>query len=151
MGLRHCPILSVETICHADRLRRRSRHKKGVDTGDKRGYDGSAGIVQLHFAQLWGRWGVYVKQSVNRWSRIALAAVLTGALGLAACGRKGPLDPPPSAGLTSNTAYTPRPGMGEEHYGSPPGAAASPPAAAAAPAAPPPQQKTFFLDFLLGK
>jgi predicted small lipoprotein YifL len=90
-----------------------------------------------------------VKQSVNRWSRVALAAVLTGALGLAACGRKGPLDPPPGAGLTPTTAYTPRPGLGEEHYGTPPGA---PPPAAAAPApAPPPQQKTFFLDFLLGK
>lgn len=79
-----------------------------------------------------------------------MAAVLTGALGLAACGRKGPLDPPPSAGLTPTTAYTPRPGLGEEHYGSPPGAGAPPPAAAAAPA-PPPQQKTFFLDFLLGR
>jgi predicted small lipoprotein YifL len=92
-----------------------------------------------------------VKKSVNRWSRIALAAVLTGALGLAACGRKGPLDPPPSAGLTPTTAYAPRPGLGEEHYGSPPGAGAPPPATAAAPAPPPPQQKTFFLDFLLGK
>jgi predicted small lipoprotein YifL len=89
-----------------------------------------------------------VKQSVNRWSRIALAAVLTGALGLAACGRKGPLDPPPSAGLTPSTTYTPRPGLGEEHYGSPPGAAPAPVAAAPAP---PPQQKAFFLDFLLGK
>jgi predicted small lipoprotein YifL len=90
-----------------------------------------------------------VKQSVNRWSRIALAAVLSGALGLAACGRKGPLDPPPSASLTQPSAFTPRPGLGEEHYGTPPGA--PPPAAAAAPAATPPAQKTFFLDFLLGK
>lgn len=94
-----------------------------------------------------------MKQSVNRWSRVglgrvALAAVLTGALGLAACGRKGPLDPPPSAGLTPSTAYAPRPGLGEEHYGTPPGAAVVP--APAAPA-PPPQQKTFFLDFLLGR
>jgi hypothetical protein len=82
-----------------------------------------------------------------------LAAVLTGALGLAACGRKGPLDPPPGAGLTPTTAYAPRPGLGEEHYGSPPGAGAPPSAAvAAAPApAPQPQQKTFFLDFLLGR
>jgi predicted small lipoprotein YifL len=97
-----------------------------------------------------------VKQSVNRWtdrwSRIALAAVLTGTLGLAACGRKGPLDPPPSAGLASNTAYTPMPSLGESHYGQPAGAT-PPPASAAAPApgASPPQQKTFFLDFLLGK
>jgi predicted small lipoprotein YifL len=103
-----------------------------------------------------------VKQSVNRWSRIdqwsriALVAVLTGALGLAACGRKGPLDPPPSAGLTPNTAYTPLfPSLGEEHYGVPPGATPPPPPASApaAPAAPapPPQKKTFFLDFLLAK
>jgi predicted small lipoprotein YifL len=101
-----------------------------------------------------------VKQSVNRWSRvglsrIALAAVLTGALGLAACGRKGPLDAPPSAALPQSPAYTPRPGLGEEHYGTPPGAptAAAPAAAADAPApgAAPPPQKTFFLDFLLGK
>jgi len=94
-----------------------------------------------------------VKQSVNRWSRITLAVVLTGALGLAACGRKGPLDPPPSAGLTPSTAYAPRPGLGEEHYGTPPGAALvpAPAAAAAPPPGPPPQQKTFFLDFLVGK
>jgi predicted small lipoprotein YifL len=99
-----------------------------------------------------------VKQSVNQkhsvglWSRIALAAVLTGALGLSACGRKGPLDPPPSASLTEPPAYAPRPGLGEERYGTPPGTPITPaPAAAAAPAppGPPPVQKTFFLDFLL--
>jgi predicted small lipoprotein YifL len=101
--------------------------------------------------------GYHVKQSVNRWSRtdqwsrIALVAVLTSALGLAACGRKGPLDPPPSAGLSPNTAYTPIPSLGDEHYGVPPGGAAPPPPTAAAVPAPAPQQKTFFLDFLLGK
>jgi predicted small lipoprotein YifL len=101
--------------------------------------------------------GYHVKQSVkrwtDRWSRIALAAVLTGALGLASCGRKGPLDPPPSAGLASNTAYTPMPSLGESHYALPPGATPPPPPAAVAaptPGAPPPQ-KTFFLDFLLSK
>jgi predicted small lipoprotein YifL len=104
------------------------------------------------FCAALGTVGVNVKQSVNRWSRIALAAVLTGALGLAACGRKGPLDPPPSAGLTPNTAYTPGPALGQEHYAVPPGATPPPSRTAApAPAAPPPQQKTFFLDFLLGK
>jgi predicted small lipoprotein YifL len=94
-----------------------------------------------------------VKQSVNRWSRVALAAVLTGALGLAACGRKGPLDPPPSAALPQSPAPadTPRPGLGEEHYGTPPGGAPAAAAAAPAPGATPPTQKTFFLDFLLGK
>jgi predicted small lipoprotein YifL len=105
--------------------------------------------------------GYHVKQSVNRWSRvdrwsrIALAAVLTSALGLAACGRKGPLDPPPSAGLASDAGYTPMPTLGGEgHFGLPAAASpAPPPAADAAPApgAPPPPKKTFFLDFLLGK
>jgi predicted small lipoprotein YifL len=101
-----------------------------------------------------------VKQSVNRWSRIdqwsriALAAALTGALGLTACGRKGPLDPPPSAGLTSDTARTPAP-SGQEHFFGVPSGLTPPPSAAAAPApapgAPPPPKKTFFLDFLLAK
>jgi hypothetical protein len=116
--------------------------------------------------------GYHVKQSVNRWSgtgrwsRIALAAVLTGALGLAACqqGRKGPLDPPPgtpgAAGLASDTTHSPSPFqspfLGQENYGVPPGSTAPPPTTAAAPAtaapaAVPPQKKTFFLDFLLAK
>jgi predicted small lipoprotein YifL len=129
-----------------------SRHKKGVDTGDKRSYD-KQDFAQLRFAQFWGRWGLHVKQSVNGWSRIvlswiAVAAVLTAALSLAACGRKGPLDPPPSAALTQPPPPATRPGLGEEHYGTPPGAPPPPAAAAAAPA---PQQKTFFLDFLIGK
>jgi predicted small lipoprotein YifL len=34
--------------------------------------------------------------------RIALAGALAAALGLAACGRKGPLDPPPDAAVKSN-------------------------------------------------
>jgi predicted small lipoprotein YifL len=94
------------------------------------------------------------KQSVNRWGRIALAAILTGALGLAACGRKGPLDPPPSAALPPSPAdAAARPGLGEEHYGTPPAASTAPAPAAAAtsPGSPPPAQKTFFLDFLLAK
>jgi predicted small lipoprotein YifL len=111
-----------------------------------------------------------VKPSVNRWSRdritsgelasrgisrrIALVAALTAALGLAACGRKGPLDPPPSASLPQAPAtYTSRPGLGEEHYGVPGGAPAAPagPASTAPASNPPPPPKTFFLDFLLGK
>jgi predicted small lipoprotein YifL len=134
-----------------------------MDAGDKRSYDNGTN-AQLLTAQVWDGGGYHVKQSVNRWSRtdrwsrIALAAVLTGALGLAACGRKGPLDPPPSAGLTPNTAYAPMPSLGESHEGVPFGGAIAPPPPPAAPApppgappAPPPPQKTFFLDFLLGK
>jgi predicted small lipoprotein YifL len=78
-----------------------------------------------------------VKQSVGRSWRLALVAVMAAALGLAACGRKGPLDPPPpSAEVPPPPANAPRQS-----------AAAPPPAAATAQPAP----KTFFLDFLLGK
>jgi predicted small lipoprotein YifL len=95
---------------------------------------------------------VQVKKSVDRWSRLAMAVAMMAALGLAACGRKSGLDPPPSAGLTTPPSYTQRPSLGEENYGP-----ASPPAgdrtAATAPAsaAEPPPKKTFPLDFLLAK
>ena len=86
---------------------------------------------------------------------MALVAAMTAALGLAACGRKGPLDPPPSAALPTPPAYAPRPSLGEENLGpAPPPAAVRTSAVAAAPpapAAPPPPPKTFFLDFLLAK
>jgi predicted small lipoprotein YifL len=101
-----------------------------------------------------GTGGVQVKQSVDRWSRLALVAVMTAALGLAACGRKGPLDPPPSAGITPPPASAPHSSLGEENYGPlpvgerPRTAAAVPPPAATQP---PPPPKTFFLDFLLAK
>ena len=96
--------------------------------------------------------GVRVRQSADRWSRLALVAAMTAALGLAGCGRKGPLDPPPSAGITPPPAYAPRPSLGEENYGPVP-PAERPRTAAAAPPAPtaPPQPKTFPLDFLLAK
>jgi predicted small lipoprotein YifL len=101
-----------------------------------------------------GQGGVQVKRSVDRWSRLALVAAMTAALALAACGRKGPLDPPPSAGITPPPASAPRSSLGEENYGPlsrpaserPQTAAVAPP-----PAAPPPPPKTFPLDFLLAK
>ena len=37
--------------------------------------------------------------SQSTFARLALIGVLAAALGLAACGRKGPLDPPPGASL----------------------------------------------------
>ena len=93
-----------------------------------------------------------MKQSVDRWSRLALVAAMTAALGLAACGRKGPLDPPPGAGLTPPPAYAPRPSLGEENYGpAPPPAGERPRTAAAPPATAEPPPKAFPLDFLLGK
>jgi len=36
--------------------------------------------------------------------RIALAAALAASLGLAGCGRKGPLDPPPGGSLAGDQA-----------------------------------------------
>jgi predicted small lipoprotein YifL len=63
-----------------------------------------------------------------RWPVVGALAVAL-AFTVAACGRKGPLDPPPSASI--------QPQAGEE-------------AAAPAPAAgPTPRRKSFFLDWLL--
>jgi predicted small lipoprotein YifL len=81
---------------------------------------------------------------------------MMAALGLAACGRKGGLDPPPAAGLTTPQSYTSRPSLGEETDGLAPPvgdrASARPSAAASASAtASPPPKKDFFLDFLLAK
>ncbi len=83
-----------------------------------------------------------------------MATLLVATLGLAACGRKGPLDPPPSAGLAPLQPYAARPSLGEEGYSpAPPPAGDRTRAAAAAPppATEPPAKKTFFLDFLLAK
>jgi predicted small lipoprotein YifL len=68
-------------------------------------------------------------------TRLALVAALTAALGLTACGRKGPLEPPPSASITAPPAQGP---AGQQRYD-----------AAGKPIAPERQQKTFFLDWLL--
>ena len=95
-----------------------------------------------------------VKKSVERWNGLALAAVMIAALGLASCGRKGALDPPPSAGLTTPPPYASHPSLGEENYGPAPppaGDRARTATAAPPPAAEPPQKKAFFLDFLLAK
>lgn len=40
--------------------------------------------------------------------RLALVGALVASLGLAACGRKGPLDPPPSASAADAPAEQPR-------------------------------------------
>ena len=43
--------------------------------------------------------------------RLALIGALVASLGLAACGRKGPLDPPPGASLAGEQANTPNPSI----------------------------------------
>jgi predicted small lipoprotein YifL len=63
-------------------------------------------------------------------ARIAIAVTLVAALGVAGCGRKGPLEPPPSASLAGDTLYP----------GEPPPPPESTPKKPARP---------FFLDFLL--
>jgi predicted small lipoprotein YifL len=40
----------------------------------------------------------------QRWGRLAAIGALVAALGLAACGRKGPLDAPPGAALPQEAA-----------------------------------------------
>jgi predicted small lipoprotein YifL len=108
--------------------------------------------------QMRSGWGFKVRRPIDRLKVIALTAVMVAAgLALADCGRKGPLDAPPSAALTPPPAAA-RPSLGEENEslaGSQAGAGATArPQAAARQAAPPPpapQKTSFFLDFLLGR
>ncbi len=43
----------------------------------------------------------------RRFTRLAMIAVLAATLGLAGCGRKGPLDPPPGASLAEPAEAAP--------------------------------------------
>jgi predicted small lipoprotein YifL len=63
-------------------------------------------------------------------SRALIVGILAAAVGLSACGRKGPLEPPPTASLAPADPAAP---------GAPPQTGAGKP------------DKPFFLDFLLGK
>jgi predicted small lipoprotein YifL len=63
-------------------------------------------------------------------SRALISAILVAAVGLSACGRKGPLEPPPTASLAPADPTDPN---------APPDTGAGKP------------DKPFFLDFLLGK
>jgi predicted small lipoprotein YifL len=82
--------------------------------------------------------------------RLAVLAVLGSALALAGCGRKGPLDPPPSAAIAPPSD---QPSLGEIRDPNTPGYRRAPqqPAVAAAPTtqAPVPEKRSFFLDFLV--
>jgi predicted small lipoprotein YifL len=98
-----------------------------------------------------------VQRSVDRVSRLAAVAVaMVAALGLSGCGRKGPLDPPPSS-LTNPQPMTQRPSLGDESGNIGPSLTAGQASSRAVEAAPasttasPPPKKTFPLDFLIGK
>jgi predicted small lipoprotein YifL len=78
----------------------------------------------------------------------ALAVAFAAALSLAACGRKGPLDPPPSAALPSTPQATSAAGPAQFFDPMTPTGGAQPARAPAAPASQP-AQKSFLLDPLI--
>ena len=89
----------------------------------------------------------------RRLLRLAALVALAGALALAACGRKGTLDQPPSAAVSQPPAPDQN-SLGERNDPNTPAYRRAPqqPVAAAAPSttnAPPPAQRSFFLDFLI--
>jgi predicted small lipoprotein YifL len=80
--------------------------------------------------------------------RVAMLAAIIAAEGLSGCGRKGGLDPPPTASLTNPQPAPPGPSMGEQSDSPTQSLMAPPPAPQTAP--PPPTAKKWFpLDFLL--
>ena len=83
--------------------------------------------------------GVWVNRTFDRaLVRFAVVGALVAALGLAACGRKAGLDPPPAAAaVPAAETAAPSPDMlGADSEGKPVAAATS-------------QRKSFFLDWLL--
>lgn len=92
----------------------------------------------------------------RRLVRLAVIGAAVGALALGGCGRKGALDPPPSASISNNQPVAPPPpSLGEQSdpgfltgLSSPrePPPQAAPPAGSAAQTA---EKKGFLLDWLL--
>jgi predicted small lipoprotein YifL len=83
--------------------------------------------------------------------RLAAFAALGATLALAGCGRKGPLDPPPSAALPPPPSAA-QPSLGENSDPNAPGFRRAPRATAAAPTATVPSAadpRTFILDPLI--
>ncbi|MCC6984720.1 MAG: lipoprotein [Bauldia sp.] len=80
-------------------------------------------------------------------SHAVLAGVLIACVGLSACGRKGPLEPPP--GAVADTQPSAGQAAGAQATGAEGGAGPTAPAGAAAPAGEAQPQQSFFLDFLL--
>ena len=82
------------------------------------------------------------------WLRAGALLALAAALALAGCGRKGPLDPPPSA-MVAPPPQT-EPSLGENYDPNAPGFRRAPQTAAAPNAPPaPPDKRTFVLDPLI--
>jgi predicted small lipoprotein YifL len=81
--------------------------------------------------------------------RLATIAALTAAFALAGCGRKGPLDPPPSAWTSPPPQAEPT--LGEVNDPNTPGFRRAPRQTAAAPAPtdPPLEKRSFILDPLI--
>jgi predicted small lipoprotein YifL len=82
-------------------------------------------------------------------TRVATIAALTAAFALAGCGRKGPLDPPPSASISPPPQHEPT--LGEVNDPNAPGFRRAPrqTAVAPAPTSTPADQRTFILDPLI--
>ncbi len=86
----------------------------------------------------------------RRLLRLAALVALGAALALAGCGRKGPLEPPPSAAISPPPQN--EPSLGQSYDPNTPGFLRPPRAAAVAPPASAPVQpekRSFFLDFLI--
>lgn len=95
-----------------------------------------------------------VQSSDRRIARLAVAAVLMGALGLAGCGRKGGLDAPPSSmPAAPQPQANAQPPLSESSavFGGPSFGGPSPAASSAQQTAQsaPPAKKAFFLDWLI--
>jgi predicted small lipoprotein YifL len=56
-----------------------------------------------------------LRHSDRPFLRLALIGALAASLGLAACGRKGPLDPPPAASLAGEQPVTTGEPSGDSH------------------------------------
>jgi predicted small lipoprotein YifL len=84
-------------------------------------------------------------------ARAVLVGALAAGLGLGGCGRKGSLDPPPSASVTNNQPINAPPSLGEQPnpFSMAPSPEPLPAVPSTAPGAPPPPKKTFILDWLL--
>jgi predicted small lipoprotein YifL len=87
----------------------------------------------------------------RRFARLALIGALAAALGLAACGRKGPLDPPPGASLVEPVEAAPPPAASGSLNPMTTPAKRVPEAfgPAGEPVAPKGQKKPLFLDWLI--